>query len=80
MKRITGLAPFMVEEIIFEDGSTMTDKLVSLLDGFVFVETEEGQPPTLYNANMIRELRRCDATRQRASVSHNDNWSYNVWR
>ena len=86
MKRITGSAPFMVEEIIFEDGSTMTDKLVSLFDGFVLVETEEGEPPTVYNANMIRELRRCDASRQRASVRHDDDWTsnvdwnHNVWR
>lgn len=76
----------MVEEIVFEDGSTITDKLVSLFDGFVLVETEEGQPPTLYNANMIRELRRCDASRQRVSARHETDWtnnvalSRNVWR
>lgn len=72
----------MVEEIIFEDGSTMMNKLVSLLDGFVIVEIEEGQPPTIYNANMIKELRRCDASREKAYVEHEDRWSstHNIWR
>lgn len=80
MRKIIGSAPFRVGEIVFEDGATMTDKIVSLFDGFVLVETEEGQPPTIYNADMIRELKSCDASRHGSSVRHEDDWNHNVWR
>lgn len=77
MKRITGSAPFKVDKIVFEDGSIMNDKLVALIDNFVLIEEEEGQPPTLFNTNMIRELRGCDATKQKAQAV---DYGSNTWR
>ncbi len=62
-KPIKGCYPLKVEEIIFEDGSSMREKTVLLCGDFVVVADDNGGAPTLYNSRKISELRRVEEIR-----------------
>ena len=61
-QKIKGCYPLKVEEIVFEDGSTMKDKEIMLLGDFIVVDTDEGAP-TMYNTRTVSELRRVQEIR-----------------
>lgn len=60
--QIKGGYPLKVEEIVFEDGSSITDKVILFCGNFVVVDDDEGAP-TMYNVRTIAKLRKVEELR-----------------
>ena len=68
-KQIKGYYPLKVEEIIFEDGSSMREKTVLLCGDFVIIADNNGGAPSMYNSRRISELRRVEEIRPQSRAS-----------
>ena len=59
--KIKGSYPLQIEEIVFDHGGTehLSDRIAFIHGGFLIVASEKnGDPPTMYNTEFIRELRK----------------------
>ena len=64
---IKGGYPMRVDQIVFDDGTTMNDKVVIICGGFIIIDEDENAP-SMYNLNTITKLIRVEEIRPKARI------------